>query len=46
MLRTEETEEEVDFRPRRPPAPDAWRYMERGVAGAGDSDDLFRGVGI
>lgn len=44
MLRIEETDEDVDLRPRRPP--EAWRYEDRGVIGAGDSDDLVLGVGI
>ena len=40
----EETDEEVDLRPRNPL--DECRYDERGVMGAGDSDDLFFGVGM
>ena len=38
MLRIDDTEEEVDLRPRRPP--DVWRYEERGVIGAGDRETL------
>jgi hypothetical protein len=36
MLRTEETEEDVDFRPRRPVL--ARRKVERGVKGDGERD--------
>ena len=37
MLRMDETEEEVDFRPRRPA--DERRYEECGVRGTGERDD-------
>ena len=37
MLRIEETDEEVDLRPRRPA--DGRRYEECGVRGAGESED-------
>lgn len=46
MLRTDETEDDVDLRPRSPPGPDEWRKEDRGVAGAGDKEDRLRGVGI
>jgi hypothetical protein len=36
MERIEETDEDVDFRPRRPP--EEWRYEDRGVRGAGDAE--------
>lgn len=36
MERIEDTEEDVDFRPRRPP--EERRYEERGVSGAGDAE--------
>lgn len=36
MLRIEDTEDEVDFRPRRPP--EERRYEERGVSGAGEAE--------
>ena len=45
MLRTEEIEEDVDLRPRRPVGPEESRYEERGVIGAGDKDNRWRGVG-
>jgi len=39
MLRTEDTDDEVDFLPRRP---ELRRYMEeRGVSGAGERDGLL-----
>ena len=37
MLRIDETEEEVDLRPRRPA--ELRRYDERGVKGDGESED-------
>jgi len=37
MLRTDETDEEVDLRPRRPA--EGRRYEECGVSGAGDRED-------
>lgn len=39
MLRIEDTDDEVDFRPRRPP--DERRYEDRGVSGAGDAESLL-----
>lgn len=36
MLRIDDTDDDVDLRPRRPP--DERRYEERGVNGAGDAD--------
>lgn len=36
MLRIEDTDDDVDLRPRRPP--DDRRYDDRGVNGAGDAD--------
>ena len=39
--RIEETDEEVDFLPRRPAVPDARRIVERGVSGDGDRDCLL-----
>ena len=45
MLRIEETDEEVDFRPRRPMVlAEEWRYDERGVSGAGEREARLRGV--
>ena len=44
MLRMEETEEDVDLRPRRPP--EERRYEDRGVIGPGDKEDLCLGLGI
>lgn len=42
MLRIEETDEEVDLRPRRPT--EECRYEERGVSGAGEREERLRGV--
>lgn len=34
------TDDEVDFRPRRPIVPaEEWRYEERGVSGAGEREE-------
>jgi len=38
MLRTDDTEDDVDLRP---PMPDLRLYDDRGVSGWGDSDSLF-----
>lgn len=46
MLLIEDTEEDVDLRPRSPPGPGKCRPEERGVTGVGDKDDRFLGVGI
>ena len=45
MDRTEETEDEVDFRPRSPVAPDERRTVDRGVSGEGESDWRLYEVG-
>lgn len=39
MERMEDTDDEVDLRPRRPP--EERRYEERGVRGAGDAESLL-----
>ena len=45
MLRMEETEEEVDFRPRRPA--EERRYEECGVKGTGERDErLWEGMRV
>jgi hypothetical protein len=36
--RTDETEEDVDLRPRRPVGPDERRTVERGVSGEGERE--------
>lgn len=45
MERTEETEDEVDFRPRSPVGPDERRTFDRGVSGDGEREwRLFAGM--
>jgi hypothetical protein len=36
--RTDETDDEVDLRPRRPVGPEVRRMVERGVSGEGESE--------